>query len=86
MGQNLTHASQQAASLFDQLIGSEEQRLRDRHVISREEFIRMDPGEIYDQFICCGAPAVIFRHDNGGHIAVEDSNSVYFEQPASWAA
>jgi hypothetical protein len=47
--------------------------------ISRDEFIRMDPGEIYDHLTCCGAPAIIFRHDNGGHVVVEDCNSVFLD-------
>jgi hypothetical protein len=48
-------------------------------VITREEFIKLDPGEVYDNLMCCGAEAVIFRHVDTGHVAVEDGDSVWVE-------
>jgi hypothetical protein len=41
-------------------------------VISREEFVSLDPATLYDNLLCCGAEAVIFWHVDTGHVAVED--------------
>jgi hypothetical protein len=49
-------------------------------VITREEFIRLDPGEVYDNLMCCGDEAIIFRHVEGGHVAVEAGGSVWLEE------
>jgi hypothetical protein len=50
-------------------------------LMSREEYIALDPGEVYDDPTyagCCGAPGVVFRHRNGC-VALADAKEVEIE-------
>lgn len=50
-------------------------------LLTREQFVRLDPGKVYDELCesgACGAPAYIFQREDGS-IGVDDANSVYLD-------